>query len=106
MQLTIEIDDEFLKRLLLSADCGIWARDLNFNDEGILEVDEIVEDDTDKYVAVLHRVTNEQLQAAILKLRDWSPYWFARLVDFESHHSDLGNILLQFACFGEIKYSG
>jgi hypothetical protein len=104
MKITITIPDAAIRSAILGAHSRYWASGLTVHDSGSYSVVERYESHSGP-VKVTHRFGSVKIRRAIVLLSQDQPNFesFGRLCDGCCDGPD-GDLLIQYACFGELKY--
>lgn len=99
MEIKVEISQECIDDLLERAGILYWARPIGFGDEL-----KIVDLETDKE----YTITNTMIQNGLIEMSQHSPHTFGTILswDHKDDNTDMntGDILIQYAIFGEVMY--
>ena len=105
MKITIEIDDDIIRRAIGSAKIDYWTSKAEWIDRAGLTL-RIVEDDPDPGEDDGEGITLTPMRIAegVRVLAEKFPHHFADLIA-EKGDMYTGDLLIQCACFGEEKYA-
>lgn len=103
MKVLLDVPDDVLCAVVEGAHIRYWARDVRFSPSALLLVLREREGDDGDAITEPIRVDAAGFELALARMAAMAPAQFGRLIagDWDA---DTGDVLVQLACFGDVKY--